>query len=639
MNTHSKTLIRVLAAAGLVLIATWIWISAQHPNQPRTFGMVDERASGAKVVDEGIALAASEPSTQRVSQAEPAQHPASSDKASDKAPAHSRSSVRFRVQVLDIRGQPVAGVHVGTRKSGKELATSDALGSFEFELTENQSELVALDSDWVTVRYDRVRATEPDAAHFLIVAPPLALSGKVVDASARPLDGAVVKVDIPIAAFAGFPLTLDSTGVEAFATKSGPDGAFDLERAPSIAKARLVTSYPKLQADNRALPSQSAADLYIELKELSTQGAFLDGVVVHADDKPAPGARVLLGSQEATADKAGRFRMALAPTEPTTPLAAVLTGFQPAVVPDYGRVLESTDRHPQPVRLVLGPPPLSISGHVLDVDGKPARKWTVTLVQGTVLSQFQIPVITAERITASRESQAVTGKDGSFRLGGLRDIAYRLQAWNEEGLMIQSPPIRAGTDDVIMQVPSDAFVEKISGHVRSRDGLPLADLVVDLVVVTERTSFGSAFRGVKSARTKTDGSFELAHVPRHLARLSVSGESVQSADCELDDVDIAQPIEITATRMVRFRFEGEVRDGSPDAIAVLDVDGTMLGLVTRDAGGMSSMNMAPLTDGRSHVLSVSEKASRLVLYKDGAVISSQPIRLSPSEIAVVRREP
>src|SRR5262249_44332587 len=154
-------------------------------------------------------------------------------------------------------------------------ALSDTLGFFELESIENPLELGAVDESWVTVRYALVRASDPDTEHFILVAAPLSLSGKVTDTAARALAGAIVKVDVPISAFAGFPLALDATGLESFAAKSGADGSFELKRAPALSKARLVTSYPILRPDVRALPSESVSDLYIELKELSEDGAFL----------------------------------------------------------------------------------------------------------------------------------------------------------------------------------------------------------------------------------------------------------------------------------------------------------------------------------------------------------------------------
>jgi hypothetical protein len=638
MRARSHVLIRAVAVAGLVLLGVWIWTSRQRTETTRIGGSVVDGAPG-KLVDDPAGVASPDMSASRTPQAERAPDGASAA-AADKTTSVPRPRVSFRVRarVLDVRGSPVAGVRVGDRKSERAAATSDALGSFEIELTENPVELAAVDEAWVTVRYAHVRKADVDGDHFLIVAPSLALAGKVADTGGRALVGALIKVDVPISAFAGFPLALDATGLESFATKSGSDGGFELRRAPALPKGRLMTSYPKLQSDVRSLPSESAADLYIELKELSEDGAFLEGSVVHEDDKPASGARVLLADREAIADKSGRFRMALAPVGPLAPLAAILPGFQPAIVPEYGRVLESTGGHPPPVRLVLGPPPLSISGRVLDADGKPARKWTVTLLEGTALSQNRIPIVTAERVTAKGDVQVITASDGSFRLGGLRDISYRLQAWNGEGLIILSPSLRAGSKDVELRAPADSFIEKISGHVRSQDGLPISDAHVTLRIVTERASYGSAFFDVKSTRTKADGSFVLEHVPKHFGQLGASGESIQDTHCELDDVDLSRAIEIVVRRMCRFRFECDAAEGAADAISVLDADGTMLGLVTKDAGGMSSTNMAELSEGRSHVLSVSESATRLVLYRNGEAIWSRPLHLSPNEISLVRRD-
>ncbi len=159
-----------------------------------------------------------------------------------------------------------------------------------------------------------------------------------------------------------------------------------------------------------------------------------------------------------------------------------------------------------------------------------------------------------------------------------------------------------------------------------------------LQVVTARTAFGNSAQGVSSTKTGKDGTFEILHVPRHAARITVGGESVEAKSIDLDDVDLARRIEVVLFRTFRFRFEGKGGEDAPNWMVVLDADGHELSLSTFEAGMMMSENGAELVDGSSHVLSVSEAAVSLVLKREDKVLATQPLHLVPGEITVVHRE-
>jgi protocatechuate 3,4-dioxygenase beta subunit len=546
--------------------------------------------------------------------------------------------VHVRGRVLDARGTPIPAVAVGVEGKSDALATSDAFGTFEFDLDHGGRRIVSKSQEWITVRYDQLDAQEEDREHFVIVAPPISIAGKVVDPDARAIAGAVVAVRLPITTFAAFPFALDSTGVIAPSTKTGADGAFVLERVPSLARADLETSAPGFADDQRPLPTESATDLLIEMREPEVTGAVLEGVVVHEDGSPAPDAVVHLAGEQAKTDERGNFRLEIGPVDENAALVATKKGFQAAVLPEYGRAVAATDGHPPPARLVLGGKPLTIAGHVLEADGVPCPGWTVALAQGTAVSQFRIPVITAEELTTGKEIQATTDKQGAFALEGLRDMTYVLQAWGRDGRMIRSDPVQAGTPDAELRCEPDAYLERIRGRVVSRDGLPLAGLDVTVSLVTFDTSFGSSWFTVKSATTKDDGTFTIERIPKRFTRLTVDGESIQTTSRSIAEIDLDRPVEIAVVRTCRFRFESAPGQEVADWLVVLDAQGTTLSLVTRDAKSMMTGSSAQLTDGHSHVLSVSEDAARLVLYKAGAVLSSQPVRLVPGEIVTVHGE-
>ncbi|MFN0008296.1 MAG: carboxypeptidase-like regulatory domain-containing protein, partial [Planctomycetota bacterium] len=545
---------------------------------------------------------------------------------------------QVRGRVLDALGTPVPAVAVGVEGGSEVLATSDAAGGFDFELDRGGRRIVSKSIDWITLRFSQVDSQEPDRVHLVIVAAPITVAGLVVDPSGRPIAGATVAARFPIAAFATFPFALDSTGVVAPSAKTSPDGSFVLERIPSLARASLHTSSAGWADDERPLPTETTLHLVIEMREFVVTAARLGGVVVHADGSPAAGALVHLAEEQAKTDERGDFRLAIDSVSEETPLVATLKGFQAAVMPEYGRVIAANDGHPPRVRLVLGPEPLSIAGRVVEADGTPCSGWTVALAQGTAISQSQIPPVTAESLTSGQRIQTSTDKQGAFVVEGLLDRPYLLQAWGRDGRMVRSDPIQAGTRGAELRCEPDAFVERIEGRVVSREGLPLGGIDVSVAIVTFENAIGSTWITVKSVKSAGDGTFVLERVPRRFARLSVDGESVESTTLTLAEIDLAQPIEIAVVRLCRFRFENGSDQEVPGWLEVLDREGRVLSLVTRQAQSMMTSSTATLTDGCSHVLSVSEDAARLVLYKNGEIHSSQPLRLVPGEIVTVRRE-
>ena len=560
---------------------------------------------------------------------------------------------RIHGRVLDVHGDPVAAVAVGRADRRSEVLAHSAVdGSFDFELERGDHELVALAHEWATVRRAGVRATNETRDQLVIVAPAIDLAGRVVESSNRAVAGAHIKVVTPHEAFAGFPYVLEFTSFEAFEAKSHDDGSFSIDRAPAVAGARLVTEHEGFENDSRALPLESTGDLLIELEPSRIEGAYVEGLVVHEDRTPATKAEVHLAGEKCATDSQGRFRLKISSSVRAsagvaidrgsvaagTPLVAIERGYQAAVVPDFGRVIEANDQHPPPMELVLGPPPLSIAGHVIDAEGRPCKAWNVNLLDATEVSQLSIPLITAEDLTLGVNDKRFTDAQGAFEIGGLlRGREYRVQAWSGSDLtLLRSPPIAAGRSDVVLQVPRDAFFEKIAGRVVTRDGAPLEKIAVTLGLKTLVTSFGSQWTSGATAMTKSDGSFEFSHVPRASTMLSIDGDAILPANRTLADVDPARPIEIVALRRCHFRIEAQPGERAPTSFAAVDRDGRELSVWVILNTSTMSMTRMTITDGKTPVVSVSEEVRSFLFYRDDQMLSMQPVTLSPDEIAVIR---
>jgi protocatechuate 3,4-dioxygenase beta subunit len=551
---------------------------------------------------------------------------------------HPDPPMRIRGRVLDVRGKPIPAVAVGAEGVSEPLARSDAFGVFAFDLEGNGRKLVSKSDGWITVRYDLVERGRSEREHLVLVAEPIALTGRVVDESNRPIAGARVAVWMPISTFAGFPYALDATGVVAPSVLTKEDGSFRIERAPAVERARLQTSADGFEVDTRPIPADPAPDFLVEMRKVESKGAVLEGVVFHEDGSPADGAIVHLLDREATTDARGNFRLEIGRVPPDAPLVATKPGFQPAVLPEYGRLIDATDGHPPAARLMLGPEPLTIAGRVLEADGRPCEGWSVSIAEGTAITQFQIPVVTAESRTAGKKNRGTTDAKGAFEIGGLRDMPYVLQAWGRDGRMIRSAHVSAGTRDLELRCDPDAFLPRIAGRVVTREGAPLPGLRVEVALVTVETEFGSAWDGVQETTTNSDGTFEFERVPKRSTRLTVQGDEVTTTSLRIEEIDLDRPLEIVVVRLLRFRFVGEPGPNAPTFVGVLDREGQSLELVTRQARSTMSGRRARLADGSSHVLSTSEDAARLVLYRGEEILSSQPLRLVPGEIVTLRRE-
>lgn len=622
---------KAVIAAGtacILLVAAWRWTARTPRLSPPSESAATK--TEASVLAEPPALGASAPGAREAIQATPT--PVTKPRAPEE-------TWHVRGRVLDLRGAPVAGVHVGVREQDHARATGDPFGYFEIEVRPGNLGLIAVDDAWVTLRYGQLQPDNRDLDHFIVVAPFVALAGKVVDASGQPLADASVDVDVPSVCFTSFPLPLNSTGVQAPGVRTKADGTFRIARAPVVPGAHLLARFTGLQGDARPIPDRSEEDLLIQLKEAPPIDTVLEGIVVHEDDTPALGARVHLGgAAEVQVDAEGRFRLPLQKVYAHTPLVATLAGFQPAVVPDYDAVLESTDLHPPSLRLVLGPAPLEISGRVVAKDGTPLSAWTVGLLDPLVLTPNRTPSLTAEKLTANADPKCVTRENGRFRIEGLRNVAYRLQAWSREGAVIYSDPIQAGAQDVVLELPADAFVDRVTGRVLARDGSAIANAWVQIVVTTERTAHTASTQDFQRTKTNSDGTFELVHVPRRNASLQVSGEGLDFKSLDLGKLDLAGQVEIVVVRMCALRFEDDGGKDPAFAFNVLDADGKDLSLVLHEAGQMSSMRHAPIRDGRSQVLWVREDAAKLVLRGEKGDVGSQDLNLVPGEVNVVRRE-
>jgi protocatechuate 3,4-dioxygenase beta subunit len=216
--------------------------------------------------------------------------------------------------VRDEAGNPLAGVKVEVKPSGREEITTDASGKFEasWDPTSWNSGRTTL---FVIVARDPARnlaeaADIDEQAGTLAVKlrPAVSITGIVLDEAGKPLPGARLRVMLRVSNWGS---TLGRGELAA-----GPDGRFEIKALPPERKytiTALADGYGKQEVtvdasdfkDNR----HDTGELRLPLANLS-----ITGVVVDANDKPVAGAGIYgysQGSQpdirEITTDAEGKF--------------------------------------------------------------------------------------------------------------------------------------------------------------------------------------------------------------------------------------------------------------------------------------------------------------------------------------------
>lgn len=562
--------------------------------------------------------------------------------------------VRIRGRVLDRDGVGQPGVQVvkvggyfGGKPgsgAGKEVAVSGAGGGFEAELVLGQNGEVlesGRDSAFATLRAARVMRENSTSEQLLVVAPAIELAGTVAEAAGSPLAGARLCFEVPLAAFVGFPAILDGTVQTAFDSVSGQDGRFVLRHVPATEGGRLSVSRSGYRSLERAAPGESHSDLWLELEPLGAKDPWLQGVVVHADGTPAKGARVRLHDLATKTDADGRFGLEQDWASPEAPLVAALPGFQPALLPDSGALMQQ-DFPPPFVRLVLGGPALGIQGQILGADGKPCRGWQVSLRDGTVITPSQVPFDLAEDLARGKKVATKSDKQGAFELEGLLARNYVVQAYDPDSmLMLRSDPIAAGTEDLVLRVPADAMLKRLAGVVVGRDGAPLAGVRVETRLITAESGGAQSYDNGAGATTDAGGRFELEQVPTRYVSMQVDGDGVIPDTFALERVWNGGEARLEVARRCHFRVElgAETKadeDGSADGISALDFEGNRLPLYLFQGGGWSASHDVALAGLGTNTLAVSEDIRTLVFYREHVELRRVALVLVPGEVVVVR---
>jgi hypothetical protein len=242
-------------------------------------------------------------------------------------------------------------------------------------------------------------------------------------------------------------------------------------------------------------------------------------------------------------------------------------------------------------------------------------------------------------------NHVTTDAEGRFEIGGLHDRRYRLRVVDTRTLQAHtSDPIAAGEPSADVRLPAPDVWPELAGILVDDRGEPQAGVRVEVDAeaygVRARFFGGRVYVSMRDpgARTTTDaeGRFVLRDVPRRGASLQIAAESIVPRSLELEPgID---PARLEVEVATRCSFEVHVAPGlvpAPDAVSLRDAEGRAIDVLRIEAGSINAYTNAPISDGRSGVLSASSAARTLLLLRDGEVLRSVPIRLRARETNVI----
>ena len=566
-------------------------------------------------------------------------------------PAAASEIRRVDGRVVDVAGRPVGGLALvafargpdgspETEIAGSRLRGTTAVdGSYAFDVPGRYVHVESADEAWILTcegkpigRSESVRVAVPSTS----------IAGLVVDEAGAPIPGADVGVGFACSALKEFPFALYGVESRSWGTRSAADGSFRFAAVPTgseIAVARdgyEATRVREVGPDGRIVLRAARP----------REQRWIRGVVVDAQGAAVAGADVRFGQEGSGSDELGRFEVAVRSFSDATPLTATKRGFLAAVVERFGETVREQPGSLDGTVLRLGGAPLAITGRVLDADGRPCRGWSIDLADGTPSGNSWR---TIELDSASGWSAAApvefgssgagaspheTDADGRFRLDGLRDRTYRVRAFDPSRcLFVVGEPTAAGSEDLVLRVPRDAFLPVLRGRVVSQRGRPIVGGVVRLGFAVQTFASGDEWvSNCREVQADDEGRFEFRDLPfRHL-QLRVDGPHVESTGSFA--IPASGEVELRASARCRFRVDARPDDAA-DRFRVLDGDGREMRITAQTAVASYVDGTVQRRDDGFPVCTVGDEAATLVLYQGEVELRRVALELQPNELEVV----
>ncbi|MFT4542798.1 MAG: RNA polymerase sigma-70 factor (ECF subfamily) [Planctomycetota bacterium] len=556
-----------------------------------------------------------------------------------------------RGRVIDLSGTGVAGITVGrmplfgmrANGSARDVngsVTTSADGLFQMEASPAER-LVVVSEEYSTVSSGVIRLDE-QADPTIVVARKIPFAGRIIDDEGQSVVGASVAIHAP-------RVELPREGRATLASEklqpkgiTDESGRFVLVDAAEVPGALFEVRAAGFLTYSRSVPIGGAAGMHILLSRGDRGRYTITGRVLRPNRDPAQGALVSIGIVATKADTQGRFVLDLELTmfrtnrELPLELVAIAPGHRAAT-----HILSSVNDAeesgwPEGIELVLGGPPLTISGRVVDQNGQGLPGVTVD-----VLDQREFGLVEGSRLGWGQQrsveqlaggGEVMTGSDGSFELMGLEDRAYRIDVLQRPSLLSTiSEPIPAGSS-MARIVADQSLIGSMQGRVVDRDGKGIEGV---RVAPTKRQRDGFAI----GLMVKTDklGRFSLQNVTTRPDCLRLEGDAIVPelirelpALADLNDLNL-----VVAVRAYLQVDWGDWQGRAEDLI-ILDAQGEELPIVNVSGGGIGLARPLQIDAGLSSVVTIPARAAHAVLRKGSAEVQRYPLSPTPGEIEILR---
>jgi len=561
-------------------------------------------------------------------------------------PSESSGPAQCTGRILDPRGTPLVGSRLYFEGMEEEAVVSDAQGHFVFSNWYSDSQLL------VAAPYILVRAGRDveQKGRLLVAALRVNVDGVVTDRDGIPLPD--TRVTLKPIRLVDFPEILDGTrqilpvGTQ---KKSGAQGRFSLRDVPGDC-ALLELEKEGYETLTVPVDLDLAGDQAFVLRPLASDRVILTGRVLDHHSCTVAQALVGLVDYRTRTDDWGLFRIEIhreeIPREGAN-LFAAKRGYRTKVVAGFGARPDILE--PQvDIELCLEGPALAISGRLLDSGGRPVAGSTMMLWEEEYLFGRAAPedlaavdeqaaILDGRPLTVPAETRAfsITDSDGVFAIGGLDDRAYRFRIFDDQiGYAMTTRSIRAGSRDVEIVIPADAFREKLAGRIVDRHGAPVAGAEIRACMQRIHNSNNNSWIGVGSARCDDDGRFVIPGACRlDTLLLDVSGPSVCSLQKQIEPDFSGGEITLVVERLCHFRIE--LSDPSlARSFHLLDEKEELLEISEQGGLRVFKKTPFPLLGGKTEVISSSDRACTIKL--NGEEERRFPVRLVPGEVTVLR---
>lgn len=511
-------------------------------------------------------------------------------------------------RVVDRFGVGVPWVTIGPADHdphATECATSvaDDAGVFIQPPVPLGTKLVALDAQWETLRSTRA---VPGSDPLVVVAPRIAVAGRVVDAQGQPLPDALVTITLSADPGSG----VDEPHRQWLAL-SDAAGEFAFPSAPAGVGARLVTQRRGRPTDERDLPNSAQRNLVIALADEAPR-RILHGQVLSAHGSPLAKAQVWLGSTTASSNSDGTFSLAADHSTPDqAPMLVFAAGHQPTAVTTWW---QADAQMPMVIALPTAQP---IHGRALSATGQPLVNWFVALADPT-------PLDAANPTTAFVEDQigsarVLTDASGAFRFEGAFARSYTLEVWDEQrSIDVARRSVQPGEGAIDIVVPPWPGVP-LRGKVLTEDGRPAVGVTVGAARLS-RTGAISAdwMRFDHRATTDHDGTFSLPS-PTGSLHLLIDGPGIVTACLPVDwERASTSPISYAVLPCRVVRFDGPAVLLESLSVAAVDDAGQVLA-TTRLTGTVGQGRRLVNATG------IDPRARSLVLRRLGLILGQLPL--------------